>query len=75
VIKTIFATSLVAAGLFLAGAGQPAQAAWVCGPAQCVWVENYTGVVAPYASAWAAPLYPGCVWKRGFFGRWRMICP
>jgi hypothetical protein len=28
-----------------------------------------------YAAAWAAPVYPGCFWKRGFLGRWKMICP
>lgn len=76
-IKTILASSVLAAGLLLAGSSQPVQAAWVCGPVQCVWVVNPapTVVLPPYAAGWAAPLYPGCVWRRGFFGRWRMICP
>jgi hypothetical protein len=50
---------------------------WVCGPVQCVWDPTPdAGYVAPaYAATWAAPLYPACYWKRGFFGRWKMICP
>ena len=35
--KTILASSLLAAGLLLAGSSQPANAVWVCGPVQCVW--------------------------------------
>jgi hypothetical protein len=95
VIRTILASSVVAAGLLLAGHNQPAeagvpvpalapdaaqsspvqQAAWVCGAYQCVWVQTYSGAVAPYAATWGPPVYPGCVWRRGFLGRWRMICP
>jgi hypothetical protein len=91
VIRTILASSVVAAGLLLAGHNQPAEAgvpvpdaaqsspaqqvAWVCGLSQCVWVQTYSGVVAPYAATWGPPVYPGCVWRRGFLGRWRMICP
>ena len=50
---------------------------WVCGPATCVWDPTPdAGYVMPgYAAAWGAPVYPGCFWKRGFFGRWKMICP
>jgi hypothetical protein len=50
---------------------------WVCGPAQCVWDPTPdAGYVMPgYAAAWGAPVYPGCFWKRGFLGRWKMICP
>jgi len=50
---------------------------WVCGPVQCVWDPTPdVGYVMPgYAAAWAAPVYPGCFWKRGFLGRWKMICP
>jgi hypothetical protein len=50
---------------------------WVCGPAQCLWDPTPdVGYVAPdYATAWVAPLYPSCYWKRGIFGRWKMICP
>ena len=59
------------------GASQVEKVVWVCGPAQCVWDPTPdAGYVAPsYAATWAAPLYPGCYWKRGFLGRWRMICP
>jgi len=32
-------------------------------------------VVPGYATAWTAPVYPGCFWKRGLLGRWRMVCP
>ena len=76
-IKTILASSLLAAGLLLAGSGQPANAVWVCGPAQCVWDPTPdAGYVVPgYATAWTAPVYPGCFWKRGLLGRWRMVCP
>lgn len=50
---------------------------WVCGPATCVWDPTpEPGYVMPgYATAWGAPVYPGCFWKRGFLGRWKMICP
>lgn len=50
---------------------------WVCGPARCVWVQSPAAevVVPDYAAAWGPPLYPSCFWKRGFFGRWKMICP
>lgn len=50
---------------------------WVCGPVQCVWDPTPdVGYVMPgYAAAWGAPVYPGCFWKRGFLGRWKMICP
>lgn len=50
---------------------------WVCGPVQCVWDPTPdAGYVVPgYAATWGAPVYPGCFWKRGFFGRWKMICP
>jgi hypothetical protein len=50
---------------------------WVCGPVQCVWDPTPdVGYVAPgYAAAWSPPLYPTCYWKRGFLGRWKMICP
>jgi hypothetical protein len=50
---------------------------WVCGPVQCVWDPTPdVGYVAPdYAVAWSPPLYPTCYWKRGFLGRWKMICP
>ena len=77
VIKTILASSVLATGLLLTGASQPAHAVWVCGPVQCVWDPlPHPGYVVPgYAAAWTAPLYTGCVWRRGFFGRWRMICP
>jgi hypothetical protein len=77
VIKTILVSSVLAAGLLLASSGQRAEATWVCGPAQCVWVISPapTVVVPAYAAGWAAPLYPGCMWRRGFLGRWRMICP
>ena len=76
-IKSILASSVLAAGLLLAASNQPAHAVWVCGPVQCVWdLTPAVGYVVPgYTTAWAAPLYPGCAWKRGFFGRWRMICP
>ena len=76
-IKSILASSVLAVGLLLAASNQPAQAVWVCGPVQCVWAPTAAvGYVVPgYATTWAAPLYPGCAWKRGFFGRWRMICP
>ena len=76
-IRTLLASSLLAAGLLLAGSYQSANAVWVCGPVQCVWDPTPdAGYVVPgYAAAWAAPLYPGCYWKRGFFGRWKMICP
>ena len=58
-------------------APQPANAVWVCGPVQCVWDPTPdVGYVMPgYAAAWAAPVYPGCFWKRGLLGRWRMVCP
>jgi hypothetical protein len=77
VIKTILASSLLAAGLLLAGGSQPANAVWVCGPAQCVWdpTPDVGYVVPGYATAWAAPVYPGCFWRRGLLGRWRMVCP
>lgn len=94
-IRTMLASSLVAAGLLLAGVSQQANAGvsapalapaapsqvqkvvWVCGPVQCVWDPTPdAGYVVPgYAAAWGAPVYPGCFWKRGFFGRWKMICP
>jgi hypothetical protein len=76
-IRTLLASSFLAAGLLLAGSSQPAHAVWVCGPVQCVWDPTPdVGYVAPaYAATWGAPLYPGCKWKRGFFGRWKMICP
>ena len=90
-IRTILASSVVAARLLLGGHNQRAEAgvpvpdaaqsspaqqvAWVCGLSQCVWVQTYSGVVAPYAATWGPPVYPGCVWRRGFLGRWRMICP
>ena len=76
-IKTIVASSVLSAGFLLAGSNQPAHAVWVCGPVQCVWDPTpAVGYVVPgYAAGWAAPLYPGCVWKRGLLGRWRMICP
>lgn len=75
--KTIVASSVLAAGLLVAGANQPAHAVWVCGPVRCVWdpTPSVGYVVPSYAAGWAAPLYPGCVWKRGLLGRWRMICP
>src|SRR5262249_9466176 len=77
VFKTIVASSVLAAGLLVSGANQPANAVWVCGPVQGVWDPTpAVGYVVPsYAAGWAAPLYPGCVWKRGLLGRWRMICP
>ena len=76
-IKTILASSFLAAGLLLAGSGQPANAVWVCGPVQCVWdpTPDAVYIVPGYAAAWAAPVYPGCFWKRGLLGRWRMVCP
>ena len=76
-IRTLLASSFLAAGLLLAGSSQPANAVWVCGPVQCVWDPTPdVGYVAPaYATTWGAPLYPGCYWKRGLFGRWKMICP
>jgi hypothetical protein len=58
-------------------AASVAKVAWVCGPVQCVWdpTPDAGYVVPDYAAAWAAPLYPSCYWKRGFLGRWKMICP
>lgn len=76
-IRTIMVTTALAAGLLLAASAQPAKAVWVCGSTQCVWDPTPdVGYVAPsYALTWGAPLYPGCVWKRGFLGRWKMVCP
>jgi hypothetical protein len=58
-------------------ASQVHKVVWVCGPVQCVWDPTPdAGYVVPgYAAGWAAPVYPGCFWKRGIFGRWKMICP
>ncbi len=75
--KTILASSLLAAGLLLAGSSQPANAVWVCGPVQCVWdpTPDVGYVVPGYATAWAAPVYPGCYWRRGLLGRWQHGLP
>lgn len=76
-LRTILAGSVVAAVAF-AAAG-PASAAWVCGPELCTWVNHpVTTVVTPpppEAAAWPAPALPNCFWKKGFFGRWKYICP
>jgi hypothetical protein len=76
-IRTIMVTTALAGGLLLVAAAQPAKAVWVCGPTQCVWDPTPdAGYVAPaYAMTWGAPLYSGCYWRRGFLGRWRMVCP
>ena len=59
------------------GASAVEKVVWVCGPVQCVWDPTpHAGYLAPsYAATWQAPLYPGCYWKRGLLGRWRMVCP
>ena len=59
------------------GASQVQNVVWVCGPVQCVWdpTPDVGYVVPGYATAWAAPVYPGCYWRRGLLGRWRMVCP
>lgn len=56
---------------------QAEKVVWVCGPVQCVWDPTPdVGYVMPsYAVGWGAPVYPGCFWKRGFLGRWKMVCP
>ena len=71
-IRTILAGSALAAALLFSG--QPVKADWLCGVDQCVWVNR--DVVEPdYAAAWAPPIQPNCFWKRGIFGRWKLICP
>jgi hypothetical protein len=72
-IRKVVAGSVLAAALLFAG--QPVQAGWLCGPVQCVWVNRPVAVVPAYAATWAAPVAPSCFWRRGFLGRWRMICP
>jgi hypothetical protein len=59
------------------GVSQVEKVVWVCGPVQCVWdpTPDAGYVVPSYATTWQAPLYPGCYWKRGLLGRWRMVCP
>jgi hypothetical protein len=72
VIRVIFASLLVAFALVLAN--QPAKAEWLCGVERCVWV-SYDVDEPAYALAWGPPVYPSCFWRRGVFGRWKMICP
>ncbi len=72
-IRTILAGLVLAAALLFAG--QPVKADWLCGPDQCVWVNRNVVVVPDYATNWAPPVAPTCFWKRGFFGRWKLICP
>jgi hypothetical protein len=72
VIRTILAGSAVAAALLFAA---PVKADWLCGPVQCVWVNYHVVNVPDYAATWTAPVSPNCFWKRGFFGRWKLICP
>ncbi|MGH9810038.1 MAG: hypothetical protein ACRD9W_22775 [Terriglobia bacterium] len=72
-IRTILAGSAVAAALLFAA--QPVKADWLCGPVQCVWVTYHVVNVPDYAVTWTAPVAPNCYWKRGFFGRWKLICP
>jgi hypothetical protein len=73
VIRTILAGAALAAALLLSG--QPVKADWLCGPVQCVWVNYAVAAVPDYATHWTAPVAPNCFWKRGFFGRWKLICP
>jgi len=64
VIKTILASSVLATGILFAG--QPAKATWVCGPDECVWVQQHVVVAVPaFATGWAAPIRPNCFWRRG----------
>jgi hypothetical protein len=53
--------------------GAPAKADWLCGPDRCVWV-TYDVDEPDFAEAWAPPIYPGCFWKQGVFGRWKLVC-
>lgn len=71
-IRTILAGSVLGAALLFTG--QPVKAEWLCGTDQCVWV-NYDVDEPPYTAAWGPPIMPSCYWKRGVFGRWKMICP
>ena len=50
---------------------------WVCGPYRCAWIPNYRGkvVVYPHMRVWVRPPSPHCYYERGFFGRWKLICP
>jgi hypothetical protein len=73
VIRTILAGSALAALLLFAA--QPVKADWLCGPVRCVWVNYHVVNVPDYAATWTAPAAPTCFWKRGFFGRWKLICP
>lgn len=69
----IAAVSVLVGLLF---APQPAKANWVCGPDECVWVQQHVHVVVPsFAVTWGPPVRPNCFWRRGIFGRWRFICP
>jgi hypothetical protein len=72
VIKQILAGSVLAIALLVVS--HPAKANWLCGPEQCVWVHHHV-VVPAFAATWAPPMAPSCFWRRGIFGRWRMICP
>lgn len=72
-IRTILASFALATAILLAG--QPAKAAWLCGPELCTWVNHPVDAVPAFAAAWPAPIQPNCFWKRGFFGRWKYVCP
>jgi hypothetical protein len=73
VIKTILMGSLLTVALVFAG--QPAKAAWLCGPEQCVWVHHPVAAVPAFAATWGPPINARCFWRRGVFGRWRFVCP
>ena len=73
-IKTVLAGSVLVAGLLLVV--QAVKAAWVCGPDECVWVQQHVHVVVPsFAVTWGPPIRSNCFWRRGIFGRWRFVCP
>lgn len=70
-IRAILAGALVVAALLFAV--DQAKADWLCGPDRCVWVTYHVDE-PDFAEAWAPPIYPGCFWKQGLFGRWKMVC-
>jgi hypothetical protein len=70
--KLVLTVLVVAAALLFAG--QSAKADWLCGTNQCVWVNKDIDEPA-FTASWGPPVMPGCFWKQGFFGRWKMVCP
>ncbi len=50
---------------------------WLCGPYRCAWIPNYRGkvVIYPHMRVWVRPPSPHCYYQRGFFGRWKLVCP